>query len=192
MPQYTKRQNDKFKLIFGEDIPGFVPKLTKEDSIKAGLLPRATQESEAINRLIEAGKITQAEGDSIVGGIKKFPTPKASPLELKPLEREEKELESKVGIKKSQEFLAPPTETEIEEERLDSIELENEIFRAQRQPAKDKINTLRELENSMIDKEGNILKGKSLHDLQVIQALINITQKRIVEGETELDLRDIF
>lgn len=79
MPQYTRKQNDIFRSMFDIDIPGYVPEMTRGDSIKTGLLPRArtpTASEEALNRLVDTGLITSDKRDSITGGLLKFPTPR--------------------------------------------------------------------------------------------------------------------
>lgn len=61
----------RYLAMFGEEPPGY---MSKADSIEAGLQPKATQESDALRRLVDANAISQAKMDSTIaklGGDKK-------------------------------------------------------------------------------------------------------------------------
>ncbi len=111
MPQYTKDQNAIFKSMFGTDIPGYKPEITKADSIKAGLLPRAKALTELspeekykgsiYDKLGRREQITRPESTIVFPKMfpaSQFPAPEKPLTEAQKIETERKILEDKKKI----------------------------------------------------------------------------------------------
>jgi len=127
--EFTKEQNDVFKLLFDIDIPGYVPpepELTKADSIKLDLLPPVTEKSLAADR-IKAG--TGDRMDSLTTELLKIPTPKVPKDSLDVVEQELKISKMRKELKEPKDKAEAEERARRKEEREIRREIEYIAFR---------------------------------------------------------------